>query len=63
LACSIIEQQKLTAIMVTHDLRHCLRAGSRIIHLHEGRIAHDVAGLKKQEITLANLYEWFDVMV
>ncbi|MFN5372672.1 MAG: ABC transporter ATP-binding protein [Bacteroidia bacterium] len=63
LACSIIEQQNLTAIMVTHDLRHCLRAGSRIIHLHEGRIAHDVAGLKKQEITLATLYEWFDVPV
>ncbi len=60
LACSIVEHQKLTAIMVTHDLRHCLRAGSRIIHLHEGRIAHDVAGLKKQEISLANLYAWFD---
>jgi putative ABC transport system ATP-binding protein len=59
LACSIVEHQKLTAIMVTHDLRHCLRAGSRIIHLHEGRIAHDVSGLKKQEITLPELYQWF----
>jgi len=60
LLCSIVEQQKLTAIMVTHDLRHCVRAGSRIIHLHEGRIAHDVAGEKKEELLLSDLFGWFD---
>ena len=60
LVCSIVEQQNLTAIMVTHDLRHCIRAGSRIIQLHEGKIAHDVAGGKKQELQLSDLYGWFD---
>lgn len=60
LACSIVEEQTLTAIMVTHDLRHCIRAGSRIIQLHEGKIAHDVAGGKKQELHIADLYQWFD---
>ena len=60
LACNIIKQQGLTAIMVTHDLRHCMKAGSRIIHLNEGRIAHDVMGTGKQNLLLSDLYGWFD---
>ncbi len=60
LACSIIEQQQLTAIMVTHDLRHCIKAGSRILHLQEGRIAHDISGAMKQTLSLSDLYGWFE---
>ena len=60
LACNIIKQQGLTAIMVTHDLRHCMKAGSRIIHLDEGRIAHDFMGTGKQNLLLSDLYGWFD---
>jgi putative ABC transport system ATP-binding protein len=59
LACSIICEHQITAIMVTHDLRHCLRAGSRIIQLHEGQIKHDISGLEKQQITLADIQAWF----
>ena len=60
LACDIIKEQNLTAIMVTHDLRYCLRAGNRIIHIHEGQIAHDVSGAQKETLTLENLHAWFD---
>ena len=60
LACSIIEQQQLTAIMVTHDLRHCIKAGNRILHLQEGRIAHDISGAMKQTLSLSDLYGWFE---
>ncbi len=59
LACSIICEHQITAIMVTHDLRHCLRAGSRIIQLHEGQIKEDISGLEKQQITLADIQAWF----
>ena len=60
LACNIIQQHNLTAIMVTHDLRYCLRAGSRIIKLHEGQIAYDVSGAQKETLTIDNLHAWFN---
>lgn len=60
LACDIIKEQNLTAIMVTHDLRYCLRAGNRILHLHEGQIAHDFSGARKEALTIENLHGWFE---
>jgi putative ABC transport system ATP-binding protein len=59
LACSIIKEQKLTALLVTHDLRHCTRAGDRIIQLSEGKIIRDVIGASRESISMAEIQGWF----
>jgi putative ABC transport system ATP-binding protein len=38
----IVENQKLTTLMVTHNLAHALNSGERIIMLNRGRIIRDL---------------------
>lgn len=59
LACSIIKEQQLTALLVTHDLRHCTRAGDRIIQLSEGKIIRDNIGVSRESLSLADIQGWF----
>ena len=40
----IIEEKKLTVMMVTHSMRQALDYGSRTIMLHEGKIIFDLSG-------------------
>lgn len=56
----IIKDKKLTAIMVTHNLRYAINYGTRLIMLHEGKILLDRTGKEKENTTksdLLNLYE------
>jgi putative ABC transport system ATP-binding protein len=59
LACTIIKEQQLTALMVTHDLRHCIQAGDRIIQLSEGKIIRDEMGVSRESLSLADIQGWF----
>lgn len=59
LACEIIARDRLTAVLVTHDLRHALAAGHRVIYLDAGQLAHDVRGAEKENLLLENLRAWF----
>ena len=44
----IVRENGLTTLMVTHNMRHALRHGDRLIMMHEGRVAVDVSGEEKQ---------------
>ncbi|MCL6416861.1 ABC transporter ATP-binding protein [Aestuariirhabdus sp. Z084] len=55
----IIEQQQLTAMMVTHSMRQALDVGHRTLMLHEGQIAFDIAGDKRDGLEVADLLELF----
>jgi putative ABC transport system ATP-binding protein len=59
LANQIICERKLTALLVTHDLRHCNRFGDRIIQLDNGEIKrdHKHAGIRPD---LSTVYKWFE---
>jgi putative ABC transport system ATP-binding protein len=59
LACSIIKDQELTALLVTHDLRHCTRAGDRIVQLSEGKIIRDEIGVSRESLSFADIQELF----
>ena len=59
LACQIIKHQQLTAVLVTHDLRHCTRAGDRIIQLSEGKIIRDEVGASRESLSLSDIQGWF----
>ena len=55
----VIEEQKLTALMVTHSMRHALALGDRTLMLHEGRIVLDVTGEERRGMTVADLIARF----
>ena len=42
LTCQIIEENKLTSLMVTHSMQQALEVGTRTIMLHKGKIVFDV---------------------
>ena len=56
----IIDEQKLTALMVTHNMRDAIRLGNRLIMMHEGRIIYDVEGEEKKNLKVSQLLEKFE---
>ncbi|MHA8110167.1 ABC transporter ATP-binding protein [Lactobacillaceae bacterium Melli_B4] len=55
-----IKDQKLTCLMITHQLNDALKYGNRLIVLDKGKIKHDIRGNDKQNMTLNDLYQFFD---
>lgn len=55
----IIQEQSLTALMITHNMADALTYGNRTIMLHQGRIILDVSGEEKANMTVADLLEMF----
>ncbi|WP_454802526.1 ABC transporter ATP-binding protein [Mucilaginibacter phyllosphaerae] len=59
IANDLINQYKLTAILVTHNLKDAGNYGSRIIQMGEGRILRDIKDTEKQNLKQNELYDWF----
>lgn len=54
-----IDDQQLTALMVTHNMRQALQLGNRLIMLHGGRVILDISGNEKKMMTVDDLLEQF----
>ena len=59
LSDQIIAEQKLTALMVTHNMNDAIRHGNRLIMMNAGTIILDVSGEEKQRLTKAELMDRF----
>lgn len=55
-----INQDHLTALMITHHLEDALTYGNRLIVLKDGQIKADFKGEKKQSLTTEKLYTYFE---
>ena len=60
LSDKIIREQKLTALMITHNMQDAIDYGNRLIMMHEGRVVVDVAGEEKKKLTRADLMGLFE---
>ena len=56
----IIQQEKLTALMVTHNMKDALALGNRLVMMYEGRIIYDVEGEEKNKLTVQDLLQKFE---
>jgi putative ABC transport system ATP-binding protein len=56
---TIISENRLTAIMVTHNMEQAIRYGNRLIMLHEGSIQLDIAGEEKRAFTVQEAVKRF----
>lgn len=59
IADDLIKQYKLTALLVTHNLRDAAVYGNRIIQMHEGQILKDISDAEKTHLQQNQLFEWF----
>ena len=55
----IVEENHLTTMMVTHNMKDAIAHGNRLIMLYEGRIVIDVSGEEKRKLTVPQLLELF----
>ena len=56
---SIIQDQGLTTLMVTHNMNQALNFGNRLIMLHMGSVIMDVRGEEKKSLTVRDLLARF----
>ena len=59
LSDKFIEEEKLTAMMVTHNMRDAIAHGNRLIMMNAGKIILDVRGQEKRALTVEALLEIF----
>ena len=57
----IIEEQKITCLMVTHNMQQALDLGNRLLMMDSGRIVFDVKDEEKKKMTTADLLEQFKI--
>ncbi len=55
----IVKEQGLTSMMITHNMKHAISFGNRLIMLHQGAIIYDVRDQEKAELTVDDLVSRF----
>ena len=56
----VVREKKLTAMMVTHNLRYAIEYGDRILMMNRGRIVLDKAGAEKAATSTEDLMQLFN---
>lgn len=56
----IIAEDKLTALMITHNMKDALKHGNRIMMMHEGTILIDLNEEQKRNLEVADLLKMFE---
>ena len=56
---NIIQQERLTTLMVTHNMHQAIKYGNRLIMMREGQIILDVSGPDRDALTVPDLVERF----
>ena len=56
----IIEENHLTAMMVTHNMRDAIAHGNRLIMMNNGKVILNISGEEKKNLTVEDLLIKFD---
>ena len=59
LSDSLIEKNKLTTLMITHNMTDAIRHGNRLIMMNAGHIILDIEGEEKKHLTKKDLLDKF----
>lgn len=55
----LIEEHKLTALMITHCMQQALEYGSRTLVMHQGKIVRDLSGAARSQLQPSELVPFF----
>lgn len=56
----LVEESRLTTLMITHNMNDAIRYGNRLIMMHEGRVIYSVSGEEKKQLQVADLMKKFE---
>ena len=56
----IVNEEKLTTIMITHNMRDAIKYGNRLVMMDSGKIIYDVSGEEKKNLTVKDLLSRFE---
>lgn len=57
---NIISEQKITTLMITHNMKDAIQYGNRLIMMDAGKVIFDVQGEEKQKLTIQDLLKKFE---
>lgn len=60
LADQLNKELNIITILITHNLKDAHQYGNRIIQFQEGKIVRDLGADKKSELTLPDIFHWFE---
>lgn len=55
----VVQEEHLTCVMITHQLKDAIKYGNRTIILNNGRIVFDVKGDDKKRLTEEDILQYF----
>ena len=61
LSAKIVEENHLTTMMITHNMKDAIKYGNRLIMMHEGHIIYDVSGEEKKKLQVSDLLAKFQI--
>ncbi len=56
----LVNENKLTTLMITHNMHDAIAHGNRLIMMHEGKVVVDVSGEEKKKLTISELLGLFE---
>jgi len=56
----VVKEKQLTTLMVTHNLRHAVTYGDRLLMMHQGGIVVDKSGEEKRATKVEDLLDIFN---
>ncbi len=59
LTLELREEYGLTLMMITHNMKHAIQYGNRLLMMDKGNIIYDASGEEKQNLTIETLMEKF----
>ena len=61
LSAKIVEENHLTTMMITHNMKDAIKYGNRLIMMYEGHIIYDVSGDEKKNLQVSDLLAKFQI--
>ena len=55
----IVQENNLTTLMVTHNMKDAIEHGNRLIMMYDGRVVVDISGEEKKQLTVEQLLGLF----
>lgn len=56
----VVNEHHLTTMMITHNMKHAIKYGNRLIMMNDGQIIYDVSGEEKKNLEVSDLLHKFE---
>ncbi len=60
LSDQMVQEERLTTLMITHNMKDAIKYGNRLIMMYEGNIIYDVRGEEKRNLHVSDLLAKFE---